>query len=88
MNTTVLSDEGKVTLPESVLSSHFWKPGLEFLIIEAEGGILLKPKATAFEETHFDEVAGCLRYTGKPKSIEDMDAAIKQAIQEAWRDRG
>ena len=86
MDTTVLSDEGKVTIPDSVLSSHFWKPGLEFMVIEADDGIFLKPKA-AFDETGFDEVAGCLKYIGKPKTFEEMDQAITQGIKEAWRDR-
>lgn len=87
MDTATLSDEGKITLPESVLSSHSWKPGLEFVIVETDDGILLKPN-TAFQKTQLDEVAGCLRYTGKPKTLGDMDQAIRQGIEETWHDRG
>ena len=45
--------------------------------IDGGGGILLKPE-TPFQETMLDEVASCLKYHGKPKSLEDMEKAIQQ----------
>ncbi|MGZ8216521.1 AbrB/MazE/SpoVT family DNA-binding domain-containing protein [Methylomagnum sp.] len=76
MNTTILSKEGQIAIPPSVLAAHLWKPGLEFIVVETLDGILLKPK-TPFPETTLEEVAGCLRYTGKAKMIEGMDEAVK-----------
>jgi hypothetical protein len=35
-----------------------------------------------FAKTRVSEVAGCLHYTGKPKTQEDMDAAIARGIRE------
>jgi hypothetical protein len=45
------------------------------MTIDADNGILLKPE-TPFQKTMPDEVASCLRYHGKPKSLEDMEKAI------------
>ncbi|WP_263970530.1 hypothetical protein [Leptolyngbya sp. KIOST-1] len=49
-------------------------------------GILLKPKKP-FEPTTLAEVAGCLKYAGQPKTLEDMDLALRQGVLEQWHDR-
>lgn len=81
METTKLSSQGQVTLPQS-LREH-WEDGQELIIINMGDGILLKPKKI-FSETRLDEVAGCLNYQGKVKTIEEMDQAIAQGIQKSW----
>ena len=81
MKTTKLSSQGQVTVPQS-LREH-WEEGQELIIINMGDGILLKPKKI-FSETKLDEVAGCLNYQGKAKTIEQMDQAIAQGIQERW----
>ena len=81
MKTTKLSSQGQVTVPQS-LREH-WEEGQELIIINMGDGILLKPKKI-FSETKLDEVAGCLNYQGKAKTIEEMDQAIAQGIQERW----
>lgn len=81
METTKLSSQGQVTVPQS-LREH-WEEGQELIIINMGDGILLKPKKI-FSETRLDEVAGCLNYQGKVKTIEEMDQAIAQGIQELW----
>ncbi|MEH2383129.1 MAG: hypothetical protein V7K27_30305 [Nostoc sp.] len=47
-----------------------------------EIGDLLKP-SKFFSVTKLDDVAGCLKYQGKPKTIEDMDNAIRQGVEES-----
>ena len=47
-------------------------------------GVLLKPKSP-FDETNIAEVASCLKYEGKAKSIDDMAAAIKQGIKDKYQ---
>jgi hypothetical protein len=47
-----------------------------------EVGDLLKP-SKFFSVTKLDDVAGCLKYQGKPKTIEDMDNAISQGVEES-----
>jgi len=81
MKTTKLSSQGQVTVPQS-LREH-WDEGQELIIINMGDGILLKPKKI-FSETRLDEVAGCLNYQGKVKTIEEMDQAIAQGIQKSW----
>lgn len=51
----------------------------ELIIIDMGDIIILKPKKL-FPETKLDDVAGCLKYPGKPKNLEDMDNAIRQGI--------
>ncbi len=39
-----------------------------------------------FPEAKLEDVAGYLAYSGKPKTIEEMNAAIDQGFQEQWHD--
>ena len=84
MNTTKLSSKGQVIIPKSVRSAHRWEAGQELVVVDVGDGILLKPKAP-FDESTLDEVAGCLRFDGKAKTLDEMNAAIAVGIQE---DRG
>ncbi|MCC5649028.1 AbrB/MazE/SpoVT family DNA-binding domain-containing protein [Nostoc sp. XA013] len=68
-------------IPQSLRDAHQWGVGQEFIIIDMGDEIFLKPKK-AFVVTKLDDVAGCLKYQGKPKILEDMDNAIRQGIEE------
>ncbi len=57
------------------------KVGVETEVTQ-EVGDLLKP-SNFFPATKLDDVAGCLKYPGKPKTLEDMDNAIRQGIEES-----
>ncbi|QFS47154.1 Bifunctional DNA-binding transcriptional regulator of stationary [Nostoc sphaeroides CCNUC1] len=57
-------------------------PNKQDFIIDMGDGILLKPKK-AFVVTQLDDVAGCLKYQDKPKTLEDMDNAIRQGIEKS-----
>ena len=85
METTKLSSKGQVIIPKAFRNSHNWGVGLELVVIEVGDGLLLKPRAP-FEETTLDDVAGSLKFAGKPKSQADIDAAMKQAAKRGWRD--
>lgn len=87
MKTTQLSEERKVLIPQSLREVHQWKSGQELIAVNMGDGILLKPK-NPFPETSLHEVVGCLKYQGLPKSLEDMENAIAQGIEELWHDRG
>lgn len=86
METTKLSSKGQVIIPKAFRVSHSWDTGLELVVIEMGDGLLLRPKGP-FEETTLDQVAGSLKYTGKAKSQDDIDSAMKRAARRAWRDR-
>ncbi|NKQ34541.1 MAG: AbrB/MazE/SpoVT family DNA-binding domain-containing protein [Chloroflexi bacterium] len=86
MNTTRLSSKGQVIIPKNIRDEYQWTTGLEFFVIDTTDGVLLKPKRP-FSPTKIDEVAGCLRYQGTAKTIEEMEQAIQQGILEQWDDR-
>ncbi len=81
MNTTKLSSKGQVIIPKPLRTALQWETGQELIVVDTGDGILLKPK-TPFNETKIDDVASCLKYKGKPKSIEDMNAAIQKGIKD------
>ena len=51
-------------------------------LIDTGDGILLRAEKP-FPRTSIEAVAGILKYTGKPKSLEDMEAAIKKGAKES-----
>jgi AbrB family looped-hinge helix DNA binding protein len=71
METTRLSTKGQVILPKSVRTSRAWLPGTEFLVEETPDGVLLRPLGRS-PESRLEDVIGCLKYTGKPKTISEM----------------
>jgi hypothetical protein len=50
-------------------------PGQELAVVSTDDGVLLRP-LKPFKDTTLDDVVGCLKYKGKPKSLEEMDAAV------------
>jgi len=80
MNITKLSSKGQIIIPKPLRTSHHWEAGQEFVVEDFGDGILLKPK-TPFEETNIKDVASCLKFKGKVKSLEDMEAAISKGIR-------
>ncbi len=87
METTKLSSKGQVIIPKQIRVAHHWEPGQELVVLDTSNGVLLRPRIP-FQPTSIEDVASCLRYGGKPKSIDDMDKAIKRGVKERFRDRG
>ena len=87
MDTTKLSSKGQVIIPKPFRTAHRWEPGQELVVIDTGDGVLLKPK-TPFQETKIEEVASCLRYSGKPKTLDEMEQAIRQGVKERFHDSG
>lgn len=81
MESTHLSNEGQVKIPEALRIAHQWTAGQELIAIGVGDGVLLKPKKP-FPQTTLDQVAGCLKYEGKPKTLEEMEDAIRQGVIE------
>jgi AbrB family looped-hinge helix DNA binding protein len=80
METTWLSTKGQVILPKSVRTSRAWMPGMRFAVEETAEGVLLRP-LSRFPKTRLEDVAGCLKYTGKPKTISQMKRGIQRQIK-------
>lgn len=84
--TTVMSTKGQVILPKAMRERRHWSPGTRLTVEDTPDGVLLRT-APLFEPTTIDQVFGCLKYDGPPKSLEEMDAAIDDMIRER-HDRG
>jgi len=87
MPTTSLSSKGQVIIPKPLRSLHNWHPGQKLQVIDLEDGILLKA-AQPFTETTLEQVAACLPYQGKAKTLTEMEEAIRQGAEETDRDCG
>lgn len=84
MEITHLSSQGQVIIPEALRAAHHWEAGQELIAIGVGDGILLKPKKP-FPETTLEQVAGCLKFQGKPKSLAELENAIHQGIVKQWQ---
>lgn len=85
MELTRLSSQGQVIIPQALRSAHHWEAGQELIAIDLGDGILLKPKKP-FPETALAQVAGCLQYQGKPKTLDELEDAIRQGVWSQWHD--
>ncbi len=86
MNTTKLSSKGQVIIPKPIRTDHHWESGQDLIVIDTGDGVLLKPR-TPFDETIIDDVASCLKYSGTPKTLDEMEQAIKQATLKQFHGR-
>ncbi|MDK3158280.1 AbrB/MazE/SpoVT family DNA-binding domain-containing protein [Kamptonema cortianum] len=81
MEVTHLSSAGHVILPKNSRVARQWKAGQELIAIDVGDGILLKPK-NPFPATTLEQVAGCLKYQGTPKKLEEMEVKMSYDIRE------
>ena len=86
MQSTRLSSKGQVIIPKAVRARHQWQAGQELQAIDMADGILLRP-ASPFPETTLQEVDACLPFSGKAKTLEEMEKAISKGARRVKRDR-
>lgn len=84
METTRMSSKGQVIIPKSVRDARGWEPGTELVVEEHPHGVLLRSHRV-FTPTRIEDVAGCLRRKGAPKSVRDMDHAIEVEARRRWK---
>lgn len=77
MQITKLSSKGQIIIPKIFRSRYKWDIGQELTVIDTGEGILLR-SSRPFKKTELDEVAGVLKYSGKPVSLDEMERAIKK----------
>jgi AbrB family looped-hinge helix DNA binding protein len=77
---TTLSTKGQVILPKAIRERRKWASGTRLLVEETADGVLLKPMPL-FAPTRPQDVFGMLRYSGPPKTVEEMDAAIAAEVK-------
>lgn len=74
--TTRLSTKGQIILPIEIRRRRQWEAGTLLIVEEAPEGVLLR-QAPLFNPTRPEEVFGCLRYNGPPKTVEEMHAGVE-----------
>lgn len=78
---TSISTKGQIVLPKAIRDQLHWEPGTRLVAEHTEDGVLLKRMTTPFPPTRPEDVFGCLSYQGKPKTAEEMNAAIAEEIK-------
>jgi AbrB family looped-hinge helix DNA binding protein len=81
MPITRVSSKGQIVLPKSVRDARQWRPGTELVVEEVPEGVMLR-SAKPFAPTTFEQVEGCLKYRGRPKTLKEMDEGITRMIRE------
>jgi AbrB family looped-hinge helix DNA binding protein len=77
---TTVSTKGQVILPKAIRERRGWRPGTRLVVEDTPEGVLLKP-APLFPPTRPEDVFGILKYSGPPKTIEEMDEAITAEVK-------
>ena len=85
---TTLSAKGQVVIPKDIRDALGLKPGQSLAVIQAAGGVLLRPVSTKSGRS-FEEITARIReiappWKGPPVSIQEMDAAVDRMFREEW----
>ena len=78
--TTTVSTKGQIVLPSYIRQSRHWDAGTRLVVENTPEGVLLKP-ASILKETNIKDVFGILKWSGKPKTLEEMDEAILEGMK-------
>ncbi len=84
MKTVRLSSKGQLVLPRALRESHRWEPGQEFMVLETDEGVLLKP-VSPFTSTRLEDVAGMLEGLVEPRSDQEIEQALEKDVRSRWR---
>lgn len=83
--TTTVSTKGQVILPKAIRQQRHWDVGTKLVVEDTVDGVLLKA-APLFAETRLDDVFCSLPFSGKAKTIDDMNSAIADEAVRRARD--
>jgi AbrB family looped-hinge helix DNA binding protein len=81
MATTSISSRGQVVIPMAVRKGHDWKPGTVLQVVDLGDAVLLRPVSLP-RRTTLDELIGCLRFEGPPKTLDEMEAGIREGARQ------
>jgi AbrB family looped-hinge helix DNA binding protein len=77
---TVVSTKGQVILPKAIRLKRKWPAGTRLIVEDTPDGVLLRSEPV-FKPTRPEDVFGMLKYGGKPKTVEEMDAAVVAEVK-------
>lgn len=78
-----LSTKGQIVLPKEVRDALHWQAGTEVEVVREGESVRLTPVPVKKRYT-LDDLYGCLPYSGPPKTLEDMERGIDEAMRERW----
>ena len=81
--TVTLSTKGQVILPKSIRQRRHWDAGTRLIVEDTADGVLLK-SAPLFKPTRPDDVFGSLKYSGRAKTLEEMDAGVLAEVRRRY----
>jgi len=81
MPTATVTSKGQITVPKAVRDDLGLAPGSRVVFArDGDGGYRIARQARPVAR-----LAGSLRYDGAPKSLEEMDQGVTDAVGEAYR---
>ena len=83
MTSVRLSTKGQIVIPKAMRLARKWSAGADIDVIDTPEGILLKAKSPP-KRFSLDDLYGVANYKGPPKTLEDMEQGIDDAMRERW----
>jgi AbrB family looped-hinge helix DNA binding protein len=81
-----VSSKGQVVIPKAMRDALRWSEGTDVELERKPGGIFMKAASLRLPTpSELARVAGCLKYNGPPKTIEEMDRAVGDAFRRKWK---
>lgn len=82
---TRISSKGQVVIPKAYRQKLGWATGTELIVEEEAGQVLLKSPLMTHKKLPLSAAAGMLHRPGrKAITLEEMDTAIDDALNEKW----
>jgi AbrB family looped-hinge helix DNA binding protein len=78
---TRLSTKGQLIIPKEIRERHGWTSGTELLIEDLGNSVVLR-RVEDLPPTTLEDLVGCAGYTGPPRSLTEMEAAIVKGARE------
>ncbi len=80
MASATLSTKGQIVIPKEFRESHGLVAGTKFEVEFTRGALVLRPVG-APRQTTLGEIAGCLKFSGPAKTLEEMEAGIAEGAR-------
>lgn len=76
---------GEAVIPRDVCERLDWRPGKELVLDAGRGQIMVRAKDSSRERIDYQEFRRRVpKFEGPPKSLEDMQRGIDEAMAERW----
>lgn len=83
MTIAKFSTKGQLVVPKELRDAYGWSMGSAVELINEGDGVKIRPARVKKRYT-IDDLYGILPYSGPPKTLEDMQRGIDEAMAERW----